>query len=383
MAGFENSVLLAKNMNFDQAAAKPHLGIIDASGKLPIGTGNSYPTPEILAGTITSPDGSLTIGYVSPNITAQVNTSVIQDLHTAKWIVNATPNVGGNQTTIQAAINAAVSGETVFIYPGTYTENLALKSGVNLTAYGSDNTSVIINGKMTYSSAGIVTIYGIELRTNSDYFLEVTGSATSAVILKNCNLNCLNNTGISFTSSNAGAGITIQYCGGNLATSGIKLFDSSSPSAIIINYSDIENTGNSVTASTISAGLISITNSRIVFPITTSGTSDIQAQGCDFLHPTSSFTNLTHGSTGGNSYTFRCHFNSSSSSAVSISAGASLVMGLCTVTSTNVNAITGAGSLYNGGISCPGDISGVSSGINTTTQIERNLAFRLTVVLMS
>lgn len=72
MAGFENDVGVMKNLNFDEVSPKPHLGIIDAAGKIPIGTGNSFPTPEILGGSITSPGGSLTIGYSSPNITIDV-----------------------------------------------------------------------------------------------------------------------------------------------------------------------------------------------------------------------------------------------------------------------------------------------------------------------
>lgn len=72
MAGWENDVAVAKNLNFDQLAPKPHLGIINAAGKFPIGSGDSFPTPEILAGSLISPDGSLTIGYSSPNITAIV-----------------------------------------------------------------------------------------------------------------------------------------------------------------------------------------------------------------------------------------------------------------------------------------------------------------------
>ena len=64
---------MCKNINFDTAASKPHLGIITSGGQLPIGTGNTSPTPEILAGSITSPDFSLDIGYSSPNITAQIN----------------------------------------------------------------------------------------------------------------------------------------------------------------------------------------------------------------------------------------------------------------------------------------------------------------------
>jgi len=72
MASFENSVVVAKNLNFDMAAAKPHLGVLNTAGKIPIGTGNSFPTPEILGGILTSPDNSITFGYSSPNITAVV-----------------------------------------------------------------------------------------------------------------------------------------------------------------------------------------------------------------------------------------------------------------------------------------------------------------------
>ena len=75
MASFENSVVVAKNVNFDLAAAKPHLGILDAPGKLAIGTGNSYPTAEILGGNIVSPDNTITVGYSSPNITLQTTSS--------------------------------------------------------------------------------------------------------------------------------------------------------------------------------------------------------------------------------------------------------------------------------------------------------------------
>ena len=62
-------MLLCKNINFNPAAAKPHLGIINAAGKIPIGTGATSPIPEILSGSITSPLGTLSIGYSSPNIT--------------------------------------------------------------------------------------------------------------------------------------------------------------------------------------------------------------------------------------------------------------------------------------------------------------------------
>ncbi len=72
MGGFENDVMVAKNINFNGTAPKPHLGILNAAGKIPIGTGNTSPTPEILGGNITSPLGTLSIGYSSPNITLDI-----------------------------------------------------------------------------------------------------------------------------------------------------------------------------------------------------------------------------------------------------------------------------------------------------------------------
>lgn len=72
MASWENDVTVCKNLNFDPASAKPHLGILNTAGKFAIGTGNSYPIPEILGGILTSPDNSIIFGYSSPNITAVV-----------------------------------------------------------------------------------------------------------------------------------------------------------------------------------------------------------------------------------------------------------------------------------------------------------------------
>lgn len=107
MAGFENDVMLAKNLNFDETSAKPHLGIINAAGKLPIGTGNSFPTPEILGGSLTSPLGTLTIGYSSPNITIDLagGSASIE-----KFTVDTTTGAGTNPVVPTAGGIVTVSG---------------------------------------------------------------------------------------------------------------------------------------------------------------------------------------------------------------------------------------------------------------------------------
>lgn len=73
MAGFENSVLLAKNVNFDIAALPAHFGIVDAAGKILIGTGQTAPNPEIVANTLT-PGAGITITNGVGTITIAAST---------------------------------------------------------------------------------------------------------------------------------------------------------------------------------------------------------------------------------------------------------------------------------------------------------------------
>jgi len=66
--GSENGVFVMKNVNFDYTANPPHNGILTANGDLIIGS-TANPDIQALKGQITSPLGTLTIGYSSPNIT--------------------------------------------------------------------------------------------------------------------------------------------------------------------------------------------------------------------------------------------------------------------------------------------------------------------------
>ena len=65
----------------------------------------------------------------------------------AKWIVDSTASLG-THTTIAAALTSASSGDTIFIRPGTFTENLTLKAGVDLCAFDCDalTPNVTIDG---------------------------------------------------------------------------------------------------------------------------------------------------------------------------------------------------------------------------------------------
>lgn len=284
--------------------------------------------------------------------------------------ITVSPIAGqGNFTTITAALAAAVSGQDILIKAGTYTENLTLKAGVNLVAWeiNSDTPIVTVIGKFSYSAAGTCSISGIRLQTNSDFLLEVTGSSASIVNLKHCYLNCTNNTGINFSSSNGSSIINIYDSSGNLTTTGITHYTSSSPGNLIFVNSGMANTGLSVVASNNSAGIATIANSSIQCPVSTSGTGRINIGNSQINRRDTNSVALTLNGTDIQTFV---EINSTTllsgtATAMIVGAGVDITAAYVTIESSNVNAIDGAGTLRYADLI----FSGSSSKINTTTQV--------------
>ncbi len=416
MAGFADDasgqdVVYADNIDFSGGITP--LGQVLQNGQLMIG---AVTTPHIRIANLTSSDTSLTItngpgtidlivagatsvgktitgdagGALLPtagnwNILGQkASTIPVMDtigsgstlnVEDRSWLTrfvvdpNGTVGLRGTFQTIASALAVATSGTTIFIRPGTYTENLTLVAGVNLSAFASDSSAnatgiVIISGTCTLTTAGSVTISGIQLQTNSAALLAVTGSAASIVNLQNCYLNCTNSTGITFSSSNAAAQININYCLGNLGTTGIGYFTDSSTGTLNINYCEFANTGSSVTASTKSAGLLAARFSTLRFVLTYSSTSTLSSYvTCNATTNAINTTTITSSGTG----TFTVdggRVDAGSASAISAGSGTTVACRNCIVFSTNTNALTGAGTITSVGIL----FSGTSIQSNVTTQ---------------
>ncbi len=286
----------------------------------------------------------------------------------SSFIVAPTIAEGANFTTIASALAAASSGDTIFIKPGTYTEDLTPVEGVNLTSfYGSQlgNTpQVIILGNCTFTTAGSVVISGIQLETNGDFLLSVTGSAASFIVLENCFLNCTNNTGITYTSSNAGAQILMFDCEADIATTGITFFVSTALNLIGGNYNSISNSGASTTPSTSSLGSIIFSWSSLEIPLSVTGTAFVSFRSV-FID-TGNSTCIT---TAGNGETLikSCDFSSGSAPCMTIGVATNVIITGQTALTTVVAdgfALTGAGSVA----FSPLAFRGSASGINVTSQ---------------
>lgn len=286
---------------------------------------------------------------------------------TAKLIVGTSGHA--NYLTIASALTAATSGDTIFILPGTYTENLTLVAGVNLTAFGCDASlngtgHVIISGNCTFSGTGSVTISGIQLQTNSAAALTVSGSSASVVNLNNCYLNFTNATGISYSSSSSSSRININNCFGDLGTTGIAFHSMSSTGTLYYYFCQFFNTGASTTASSNSAGMARLERTVFHSPFSTSSTGVFFSKW-SFID--TSTQNATCLSTVGTaiSLSFYSGYYSGSASTINIDSGTSFWSSHDTVWSTHATtAITGTGGIQYQCLS----FTGSCKTINTTTQ---------------
>lgn len=286
-----------------------------------------------------------------------VSTLRIEDrTSTTAFVVDAssTPGQRGTFSTIQTAITAASSGTTIFVKAGTYTENLTLKAGVNLSAYGNSGMTpnVTIIGKCSFSASGTCTIYGIALQTNADYAISVTGSSTTKLFLVECNVIASNFAALQITSSVTASNITLMNSWCRTDTSSTNFFVATGGGLTFWNVNVLDDTPQNIPSTFSSSGTLNIKYSIIRFPITTSGTGRISATEAEFNTFETNSTPLvisadaSAGSGFGN-YLRGCTFLSGNTIALTVN---QLVnMGACHLVTTGSTSISGSGEIYQSG----------------------------------
>ncbi len=309
--------------------------------------------------TITNPDG------IAGNTTIS-STAATTDLHVARYIVaSSTTGTGANYTTISAAIVAAQGTgipSTIFIQPGTYTENFTLTSGINLTAFPCDANSstpnVKIVGKITAPASGVSVISNIAIQNSADVLL-AAGAGT--LLLYGCQLIIM---GISNSGISGAFRGSLYNCNLTLNGTNVRYFALTGAASVnIINCTST--TAATASASTVAnSGSVSIHYSNILEPITSSDTAQL-----DFRHSTFGSTSLvaiylTANGTGTVNSAINCAFISTLS-AISVGVGATFNLSNCSINSSATNVITGAGTIRLSDVS----FTNTSSTINTTTQV--------------
>lgn len=163
--------------------------------------------------TIVYPDGTGNIqlvGHVNEQGATKFSTVVsgtnllnLNPMSSYRWIVDPL-GFNGTHTTLTSAMASATSGDTICIVAGSQlTENVTLKAGVNIVSDTSTALagSTTIIGKLSASFAGSCSISGVELQTNGDAVVEITGSASTTVYVKDCLISAPNATPFNMNTS--------------------------------------------------------------------------------------------------------------------------------------------------------------------------------------
>lgn len=274
----------------------------------------------------------------------------------------------GDFTTITAATAAAVSGQTIFIKAGTYTEDFSPKDGVTYVAYNatSGNFGVKIVGKLSFSAAATCSFRGIYFQTNSDNIVSITGTGNVILDFNNCYFNASNATAFSCTASAGTQSINFTGCVGDLGTTGITWWVFTRGGVTIRNC-NFGNGGISTTTSSFSnSSSISASNSTIQIPITTSDSASVGMTNCTMrLGGGYNLTNLTLNGAGTVDIEF-CLLESGTASTIAVGSGVVAEVYECTLDSSNTNTISGTGTLRFGGLTFTSTSRSIQSTLTRT-----------------
>ena len=196
-------------------------------------------------------------------------TNQVSNYGSYKYVVSAT--APGPYKTIQAAIDEAVAqGDTttIFVRPGSYTENLTLYTGVDIQ--GSEEGQVTITGVHVPPAAGTFAISNCKLVSATHAFSSAV-AGTTVISVKNCLFTLT--AGYVFNMAAWTGDLSIANCTDTSVANGI--ITNGSGSALNIVDSSI---GAGATAMAV-VGVTTIYNSRIFCPIALTGNANVSIDG--------------------------------------------------------------------------------------------------------
>lgn len=303
---------------------------------------STTPAPDIEfitgdSGGAVGPDGSGNINLLGNTTGMEVagnpgtNTLTVQDLRNiTKYVVDATAGET-EYTTIQAALDAANTAggnATVYVRPGTYTEDLTLYDSVDIR--GTEFTGVTITGTHTPPASGRFAFYSCTLTDALDIFNSAV-AGTADITVQNCEINVTN--GYLFNLLNWTGNLLVDDCA-NVGTND-GFVNNTGGSAIFVPDSTIgAGTGNTAVVS----GNCEFYNARIRCPITMQGAGTSTINGGCWLGAT-----LTTAATATVSIS-NSLLSTGTNAAISHGSAGILDLSNITINTTNATAIAGAGA---------------------------------------
>lgn len=193
------------------------------------------------------------------------------------YIVDSSAVVGlrGEYTTIQAAITAAAaSGRgTVYIRPGTYTENITLTANIDLVGLSADGFSnlVVLDGTITANHTGVVSIRNMSISPAAGVC--ITSAAGNPELIF---VDCIFEPAVATIYSSANANMDMQFFKCELVSPvAANLMGPTAGAFLLVNCATVNN-GTILLANGTSN--FTIFSCNIEHPIQTLGTAQVVVQ---------------------------------------------------------------------------------------------------------
>jgi len=167
VSGFDNDVVFGLNVDFSTAGALGGNATILTDGQMLIGTtALNVGGTHINVGTITSPNSSIVVGFSTPNITLQTNTSII-----GVWTDEATSfaAASGNGYFCTAALTATLpsgsQGDQIDIYADTGSVVTIQAAAGQTIKVGSNSSSVAGSASSNSTGDSLQLVYRASTQT--------------------------------------------------------------------------------------------------------------------------------------------------------------------------------------------------------------------------
>ena len=342
MAGARNDILFGGGL--DLSGNSTVANRLDTDGFIYFGSGSTNPVaalPTSVNDTVTFHPSAGGLGFENRRwLTA--------------FVVDPSADVGerGTYQTITEANAAASSGDMVYIRSGTYTEDWTAKAGISYVGDTDKNATTLLTGKVTLSETGVCFFKNLAFASNADNVILHSGANDVEGYFENCYFETDDAVAIiSSTNTNSSSVLEFKTCNFLVNNSTATYVAHSGTAELRFFYCEMRSNGtwavNNLLSS--STGGFSIFHwCYIQGSFTTSNNHEFRFHFTE-LNPQTNTVILTHNSTAGSrdKEVYHCIMRASTTTSTAISIGASATLDLVstTIDSQNATTISGTGTL--------------------------------------